>query len=432
MSPAAAKTNPSRNRPLNNRQFFLLALGVAVIIRLLLMPFFAHVDVYSEYRRVFYVLENGLYFDNAHRPVVFYIELFFAWISQLFIPVTNGLFDLPDPTKSVSNLVDYGFFLNDPNVFRHLFFFKLPYLLFDIATAVVIWKFIDKPQHKKLALLIWLFNPVTLFAAYIFGRFEVISLFFLAATALQLKHHRLLLASMVFALALLSREINLLFAPFFLLALVDFKDHWLRNVVIVGCSALVIAIIYSLPAWLMPRLGGDLTLFVDPNTVRNTDAFKKLLSLGYYWFYPVVIGLAALAIYAWEIGKQSHGERYVVCCAAALFIYFGFNVHSVHYAAWLTVFPILSIQYGKKIGLPFVIFTGAWIVLWLLKTDTGVFTLFLAGPLSPDFLGMGHFPTFFKQHIATPDMSLHQAIQIMRALFCVAMGFFAYRVLRKV
>jgi len=181
MSPAAAKTNPSRNRPLNNRQFFLLALGVAVIIRLLLMPFFAHVDVYSEYRRVFYVLENGLYFDNAHRPVVFYIELFFAWISQLFIPVTNGLFDLPDPTKSVSNLVDYGFFLNDPNVFRHLFFFKLPYLLFDIATAVVIWKFIDKPQHKKLALLIWLFNPVTLFAAYIFGRFEVISLFFLAA-----------------------------------------------------------------------------------------------------------------------------------------------------------------------------------------------------------------------------------------------------------
>lgn len=409
----------------------MLALGLAVILRLLLMPFFAHVDLFSEYRRVFYVLENGLYFDNAHRSLVFNIELFFAWFSQLFISTTDSLFHLENPTQSVSSLVDYGFFLNDPNVFRHLFFFKLPYLLFDIATAVVIWKFVDKPEHKKIALLIWLFNPVTLFATYMFGRFEVISLFFLAATALQLKQDRLLLATVLFALSLHCREINLLFAPFFLIALIDFKDYWLRNLIVVTVSSIIIAVIYAFPAWLMPKLGGDLSLFVDPRSGHSSDAFKKLLSLGYYWFYPVVIGLACLALYAWEIGKRSHAERYVLCCAVALFIYFGFNVHSVHYAAWLTIFPILSIQYGKKVVLPFVIFSGAWVVLWLLKTDAGVFTLFLAAPLSSDFIGMGHFPTFFNTHIATPELSLHQTIQIMRALFLVVMGFFAYRVLRR-
>ena len=419
------------SRPLNNRQFFVLALGAAVIVRLLLMPFFAHVDLFSEYRRVFYVLENDLYFDNAHRSLVFYIELVFAWLSQLFIPITEGLFDLQDPTKSVSTLVDYGFFLNDPNIFRHLFFFKLPYLLFDVATAVLIWKFIDKPEHKKLALLIWLFNPVTLFATYIFGRFEVISLFFLAATALQLKQDRLFVATIMFSLSLLCREINILFTPFFLLALIDFKDHWARNAMVVFFSAGLIAIIHSFPAWLMPKLGGNLNLFIDPNVKHASDAFNKLLSLGYYWFYPIIIGLASLAVYAWEIGKRSHAERYVVCCAVALFVYFAFNVHSVHYAAWLTIFPILSIQYGKKIVAPFIAFIGACVVLWLLNTDNGVFTLFLAAPLSSDFVGMGHFPSFFNKHIASPELSLHQAIQIMRALLCVVMGFFAYRVLRK-
>lgn len=416
-------------KPLNNRQFLVLALGLAVILRLLLMPFFAHVDLFSEYRRVIYVLENGLYLDNAHRPLVFYIEMFFVWLSKLFINFSDQLFQLTDPKQSVSGLLDYGFFLNDPNIFRHLFFFKLPYLLFDIATALVIWRFIDKPEHKKIALLIWLFNPITLFATYIFGRFEVISLFFLAATALQLKQDHLIKATLLFGLALLCREINLLFTPFFLIALIDFKDPAFKNALLILVSSVIIATIYLMPAWLMTKLGGDVMLFIGPETSKDTEAFSKLLSLGYYWFYPVIIGLACLVIYAWEIVSRPHAERYVLCCAVALFIYFGFNVHSVHYAAWLVIFPVLSLQYGKHVVLPFVVLSGAWVVLWLLKTDTGVFTLFLAAPLSSDFIGMGHFPSFFQQHLASPNLSLHQVIQIMRALFFVVMVFFTYRLL---
>ena len=418
-------------KQLNNRQFFILTLGIAIVLRLGLMPFFGHVDLYSEARRVFYAIENGYYFDHSYRFVVFYIEIFFSAISTLFIDVTPGLFHLSDPTQSTSNLTDYRFFLDDPNVYRHLFFFKLPYLIFDIATAIVIWNFIDKPEHKKIAVLIWLFNPVTLFATYIFGRFEVISLFFLALSALQLKYDRVFLASLFFAMALQCREINLMFAPFFLIALIDFKDHYLRNVIVVSLSALFIAILYRLPDWLIGLSGGDLMLFVDPSASHGSDAFKKLLSLGYYWFYPIVIGLAALAIYEWEIGQRSRAERFVVSSSVALFIYFGFNVHSVHYAAWIVLFPIMTMQFGKKVVLPFVAFCGTWVVLWLLKTDNGVFTLFLAAPLNPDFIGLGHFPSYFQKHIATADLSLYQTIQITRSLFLVVMGFFAYRVLTR-
>lgn len=417
-------------KPMNNRQFLIAALGFGLLLRLVLMPFFAHVDLFSEARRVFYVLENDHLFDNTHRFVVFYIEVIFSAFSTFFIDVTEGLFHIPDPTQSVSSLVDYQFFLNDPNIYKHLFFFKLPYLIFDIATALLIWKFVDKPEHRKIALLLWLFNPLTLFSTYIFGRFEVISLFFLVASALQLKYDRVFFASVLFALALHCREINLLYTPFLLIALIDFKDHWSRNAIVVAGSLATITTIYFLPAWLVNLSGGNTQLFVGSDVINQGDTLNKLLSLGYYWFYPVVIGLAALAIYQWEIGYKPKAERFIVCGSVVLFIYFGFNVHSVHYAAWLVIFPILSIQYGKKVVLPFIALSGTWLVLWLLKTDTGVFTLFLAAPLSTDFIGMGHFPSFFEKNIATDSFTLHQAIQLVRSLFLVVMGFFTYRVLK--
>ncbi len=418
-------------KKINNSQFLIVALGAGILLRLALMPFFAHVDLFSEARRVFYVIENDYLFDNSHRFVVFYIEVIFAAFSTLFIDVTDGLFHISDPTQSVSSIIDYGYFLNDPNIYRHLFFFKLPYLVFDIATAIVIWKFVENPSHRRIALLLWLFNPLTIFSTYIFGRFEVISLFFLAMTALQLKYDRVFFASVFFAISLHCREINILFAPFFLLALIDPKDHWLRNAIVLMVSTTIIGLLFLLPNWLIDFSGGDTQLFVDPTASTKGDTLNKLLSLGYYWFYPIVICLAALAIYQWETSYKPKAERFVISASVVLFIYFGFNVHSVHYAAWLVLMPILAMQYDKKVVLPFVALFGVWIVLWLLKTDSGVFTLFLAAPLSTDFIGLGHFPSFYNKLTAGSSLDLFQSIQLMRSLFLVVMGFFAYRVLRQ-
>ncbi|MFT6725059.1 MAG: hypothetical protein ACJARN_001928, partial [Arenicella sp.] len=84
----------SVRKKINNKQFLIAALGVGILLRLALMPFFGHVDLFSEARRVFYVLENDFLFDNSHRFVVFYIEVFFAAFSTLFIDVTDGLFHI--------------------------------------------------------------------------------------------------------------------------------------------------------------------------------------------------------------------------------------------------------------------------------------------------------------------------------------------------
>lgn len=416
---------------LDNRQFLFGFLGLAIIVRLCLMPFFAHVDLFSEYRRVMFAIENGHLLDNSHRVLIYYIEIVSAWFGTWFIPVDYTLFHLTDPSQSTSSISDYRYFLNDPYVYRYLFFFKLPYLIFDVATAVVIWRFIDNPALKRIALLLWLFNPLTLFATYIFGRFEVISLFFLCVTAYQLKQHRLLLASVLFGLSLWCREINLLFLPVFLIALIDAKDAWFRNAIVVALGAAIVLVIMMLPDALLSAVGGNLELFLDPNTARSTETLNKLLQLGYYWFYPVVIGLFGVLIYTWECLQQEQAERFVIGSALLLAVYFAFNVHSIHYTAWLMIFPILAINYNAKMVTPMIALWGAWLVLWLLKTDAGVFTLFLEAPLNQDFMHMGHFPSYFNAHIATNELSLYQTIQIFRSIFAATLGFMAYRLITR-
>ena len=394
------------------------------------MPFFSHVDLFSEYRRIIYAIDNDLYFANSHRVVTYYIEMLFAGISKLFIPASEVTFFLPDPSHSTSSVQEYFLFLQDKYIYRYLFFFKLPYLLFDLGVAAIIWRFVDNLRDRKIALLIWLFNPITLFATYAFGRFEVISIFFLAMTVIQLKYHRFLMASIMFGIALHCREINIIFTPFLLIAMIDFKDHPVRNFIVVGAYAALIGVIYLLPDWIIPQFG-DVTVFVNPDSEYHSEALNKMFSFAYHWFFPIIFGLGALAFYAWEIGKRDHLERFVITASCALFIYFAFNIHSVHYAAWLILFPLLSIQFGRKVVLPFLVLFVVWVALWLLKTDGGVFTPFLAAPLSFEFVGIGHFPTYFNEHYASESLTLHRAIQVVRTLFTLSMAFFAYRLLRR-
>lgn len=388
------------------------------------MPFFAHVDLFSEYRRVHYAIDNDLYFAHTHRIVTFYIEMLFVGLSKLFIPASETAFYLPDPSKSTASLQDYYLFLQHPHIFRYLFFFKLPYLLFDLGVAALVWRFIDNPQAKRIALLLWLFNPLTLYATYIFGRFEVIAIFFLALTCLNLKQHKIFLACISFAVVLLCREIYLLLTPFLLIAILDFKDHWFKNVLAVTLATLIIALLLLAPEWLI-SLAGNRDPFVDPDA--NHQLANKLFSLGYYWFFPIVFGLAAAAIYTWESNGKEHAERFIVGSALALCVYFAFNVHSIHYASWLVLLPVLSMHYHKRVVLPFLSLFVVWVLLWLLKTDAGVFTPFLAAPLSMEFVGIGHFPTWFIKNLATDEITLLRTVQIMRTLFAVTMAFFCYR-----
>lgn len=58
-------------------------------------------------------------------------------------------------------------------------FLKIPYLIFDLLTGFILWKLFDSPKKSLLALAFWMFNPISLYATYTMGQFDIIPTFFI-------------------------------------------------------------------------------------------------------------------------------------------------------------------------------------------------------------------------------------------------------------
>lgn len=66
-----------------------------------------------------------------------------------------------------------------------LLILKLPYLIFDLLTGFILFKLFDDRKKAALAFTLWMFNPVSLYATYMMGQFDIIPAFFIALSIYQ-------------------------------------------------------------------------------------------------------------------------------------------------------------------------------------------------------------------------------------------------------
>lgn len=55
---------------------------------------------------------------------------------------------------------------------------KLPYLVFDLLIGFLLFKLFNQKKEALLAFAIWMFNPVSIYATYMMGQFDIIPTFF--------------------------------------------------------------------------------------------------------------------------------------------------------------------------------------------------------------------------------------------------------------
>jgi Gpi18-like mannosyltransferase len=230
---------------ISTKQKIVLLILLAVLLRLAIMPFFMHMDMLSEFRRINFSFENNEFYPGFNRLTVFYIEMLFYSVTHFFVVLPEVVLYLPDPAHSTATTTTHFIFAGDNYAYRHIFLFKLPYLIFDLLCGLVVWRYFEGHRLQMFALAFWLFNPVTIYATYFFGRFEVISIFFLLATALALKQEKLILASIAFGLALNCREINLIFLPAFgLLMLNGLRSNTFALKTLLLSASIIVAAVF--------------------------------------------------------------------------------------------------------------------------------------------------------------------------------------------
>lgn len=166
---------------------------LAFALRFILMPISAHSDLFFinsfpnllVTQNVFdiysYIKEN---ISDArfsyYPPLTYYTFAFFQLIYQFFSSsFSSWMVNLVDLYLSSFNgqAADFIKAAANPHIFRDLFLGKSPYLLFDFAAFLVLINFVKRRLIKKAAIFIWLFNPVSLYAIYMMGQFEIIPAF---------------------------------------------------------------------------------------------------------------------------------------------------------------------------------------------------------------------------------------------------------------
>jgi hypothetical protein len=228
------------------------------------------------------------------------------------------------------------------SVYQTLFLFKIPYLVFDFATAfLLLYYFRSRVSSGVSALKFWLFNPITIFTFYIFSRHDVIAIFFIVLCILLLKNNRLFYAALSLGIAIWSRNYALLIVPVLLLLV---RDD-LKKISMVLIGALSPLFIYNILMKLfvnrIPSSEFADSYFVDYFLAMKID-LVQMNQVIYIFFLLYFFTLFFIFSHSFKNTDYTFSKYSLVI----LLIYYTTSTFSPQYFSWFI--PFLTIIYAAK------------------------------------------------------------------------------------
>jgi len=394
------------------------------------MPFFSHVDFYSESRRVYYWFSHNIFFDNIARNTTLLIESLFFRVFSPFLPDADKMLYFSDIGHATASPEQYFEFVSYPTTFRTFFILKIPYFVCDLLTAVILYQLFENKEKALRCCKVWLFNPITFFSVYIFGRFESIPLMFLALSFLYVQRKKILLAAVSFGLCLNARETMNFYLPVFMFAVLmcasdtlSWKKKILALLIVLGFAAISLQV-FSIIKPIATSAGNEAVSVVKEGRIENLFSFTVNGIIGTVFVYGIVliwIASSSIPLY----------EKLLLGCGLCMFSFFAFSSHTAHFTAWMILFPAIYIGRDKQMLASFIVLCLAWVGYWSFLTDLGVFTTWLAAPISLHAIEIPNIPKIFMYfNRKVPLLTLKLMIDIFRTLFVAALVYMAAIMIR--
>jgi hypothetical protein len=184
---------------------------IGYLIRIAVMPLFAHEDV----------IINGL--DTytlliKHQIYTFYPLPAYALLGSiytLFSPFLPMIFT----SEIRSNIVYWPvpllqvYHVSQPGIQIFIFVSKIPMLVFDFATGFLLLHMINDEKKATLAFKLWMLCPISIFISYFFGQFDVIPTFFLMLGLYLFKTRKTKWSMLSLGLCATFKPLGLLLVP---------------------------------------------------------------------------------------------------------------------------------------------------------------------------------------------------------------------------
>jgi hypothetical protein len=344
------------------------------------MPFTFHCDLYSIYWRAHDITFHHTFFPYYAYLLAHYIHAFFLGIFKIFSPALPNFWSHPF-VKLEENLPVWEAVASHPQIYRVLFLLKLPYLLFDLASAFLLLRLLEKKEAGKSAFKFWMVNPVSIFGVYLFGRFETIPIFFILLSLYYIKIRRNLRASFWLGVSILTRVYPVLFIPFYTLVGKGIKER----VKILGITA-----VPFLGLEIIRKIGGVITnfstgSFPDIHLLPRAHHASYPLSMKFSLFHHDILfvfiaGYVLLLCYTASFAPL---RPQILFYSLSLLLLFFFATSFFHpqYFMWLMPFLVLDLAKDKRFLNFYIIVVvcfGVYILQW------GKFlTQYIFAPIAP-------------------------------------------------
>lgn len=223
------------------------------LIRIVVMPLFAHEDVITNALQTYTLLEK-------HQIYTFYppfTYLLFASVYALFCPFLPNIL----PSGILSNTVFWPVPLiqvlnvSQPGIQTLVFVSKIPMLVFDFALGLLLLHMLDDGKKAVLAFKLWMLCPISIFISYFFGQFDVIPTFFMMLGLYLFKTHRIKWSMLSLGVCAAFKIFGLLFVP--ALVLVYIGEHRslaskLKHLILTSGISLIPLFISGIVALIIP------------------------------------------------------------------------------------------------------------------------------------------------------------------------------------
>jgi signal transduction histidine kinase len=318
------------------------ALLAGVLVRLCLMPFAAHSDLMHIYW--------GAHLIAFHHKLAGF-EVLLRYFHAAYLRLIAGLLPATDQvwrhaagdawlnpflSPAVGSTQGWFEFISQPQVYRTLTLLKLPYLFFDLGCALLLYRLGSDRARSRQIFRFWWLNPILIFAVYVFGRHEVIALFFIILSLYWIKQGKHTWGLFALGISIAIRYYAVLLLPFFVLSL---QPAWKKR---------GLGLVIGLAPWLtVNSLNWALTGSLEASGLAGLPQDAYLLAMKLQvaawdtlYLFPLAYLLLILhRLYNREVGFASL-RRYSLVALLLLFAT-AYTGQSPHYWTWLL--PLLAL-----------------------------------------------------------------------------------------
>lgn len=266
---------------------------LALLVRLIIMPFYFHPDIKTyNFQSSFlkqgvfdiysYLIANKDKLPLKDEFVYFPLTYFSLGGYQMIMkPFLGDNFQswLWDASQNA---------IDQTNVFRYLFILKLPYLILDFATAIILMNLFEDNKKKRTAFTLWLLNPFSIVLIYIFSNIDIFPVFLTVLSLYFSKKNRIVIASLLIGLAAGFKAYPILFLPFLFFYAQGLKQKVLAIAPGLIAFLAVIAPFLKSTGFQQSTLASGLTTRIISPTFAigfNESLIIAMISLGALFFY---------------------------------------------------------------------------------------------------------------------------------------------------